>query len=374
MPTIGIFCDLTKAFESLDISILLRKLEVYGIRGESLNWFRTYLNNREQYVTVTRDTNGESHCYNSEKLEVLSGVPTGSILGPLLFLVYINDLVWTFPELSLTLYADDTSILVSSDSHQSLMEMCHNIMTKVYDWFKANCLTLNNKTVFIDFSSGIHPQGNIIVNDLVITQVEETKFLGVIMNKTLSWKSHIKQLSSRLHSAIYAIRSTRYNIDEESSLLTYHSLFMSIVNYGIEFWANDHDLERILVLQKKALRIIYRVGNRTSCRSIFKTKGLHTVVGLYILRLLILVHKNKKDWYPVKEHAYPTRHKNNLIAPIFIKQKSFVYEGKQFYNALPDVYKQYDGLLFKDRISDLLLNISPYKKEEYLTYCINYVT
>ncbi|KAL1448627.1 hypothetical protein WDU94_003701 [Cyamophila willieti] len=238
-------------------------------------------------------------------------------------------------------------------------------MAKVYKWFEANYLTLNNKTVFIDFSSGNHPPGNITFNDLVITQVEETKFLGVVLNRSLNWKPHIKQVSKRLHSAIYAIRSTRYNIDEESSLLTYHSLFISIVNYGIEFWGNDHDLENILVLQKKALRIIYRVSNRTSCRSIFKSKGLHTVVGLYILRLLILVHKNRRDWYPEKDHSYPTRHKKDLITPRLIKQNSFLFEGKKFYNVLPANYNHFDPKTFITKISDLLLDISPYTKEEY---------
>lgn len=121
----------------MDISVLFQ-LEVYGIWGESLNWFSKYLNDKEEYVAVKRETNGVSRSYNPEKLEVLAGVPTGSILGPLLFPVYKNDLAWTFPELALTLYADDTSILVSADNHHSLVTKCHDIMKIVYDWFEAN--------------------------------------------------------------------------------------------------------------------------------------------------------------------------------------------------------------------------------------------
>ncbi|KAI5704998.1 hypothetical protein M8J75_010946 [Diaphorina citri] len=219
-------------------------------------------------------------------------------------------------------------------------------------------------------TGGDHSDDTINIDNLKITMVEETKFLGVTINQSLSWKPHINKLVSRLHSALFAIRSTRFNIDEASALLTYHSLFLSLVTYGIEFWGCDHDLHNILVLQKKALRIIYKLSYRTSCRTIFKSKGLHTVYGLYIFRLLLLIHKKKDDWYPVKDHRYPTRRKRDLITPKLTKHNSFFYEGKCFYNALPSALKLEDMNYFRSKVSDLLLEISPYTKEEYFSFLL----
>lgn len=369
LPTIGIFCDLTKAFENLNILLLICKLEIYGVHKNSLKWFTSYLTERYQYVTVTREEEGETRFYNSDRVEVLSGVPTGSILGPLLFLIYINDLVMTFPNLHLTLYADDTSILVSSENTPSLIEKCKQIMRDVYSWFDANNLTLNDKTVFIDFGTKNNTNKNIDISNLSIKEVQETKFLGILINRNMEWKPHINALIKRLNSALFAIRSTRYNIDESSALLTYHALFMSLITYGIEFWGNDHSLNDILILQKKALRIIYNLKNRTSCRNVFKPKGLQTVYGIYISRLLILIHKNKEDWYPAREHYYNTRHKKDLLAPsALLNQKSFYYEGKCFYNKLPQDLKDKNLDEFRSNIYQLLLDISPYSKNEFLEY------
>ncbi|KAI5726683.1 hypothetical protein M8J76_006735 [Diaphorina citri] len=228
----------------------------------------------------------------------------------------------------------------------------------------------NTKSTGWDDLPGDHSDDTINIDNLKITMVEETKFLGVTINQSLSWKPHINKLVSRLHSALFAIRSTRFNIDEASALLTYHSLFLSLVTYGIEFWGCDHDLHNILVLQKKALRIIYKLSYRTSCRTIFKSKGLHTVYGLYIFRLLLLIHKKKDDWYPVKDHRYPTRRKRDLITPKLTKHNSFFYEGKCFYNALPSALKLEDMNYFRSKVSDLLLEISPYTKEEYFSFLL----
>ena len=201
---LSIFIDLSKAFDMLNHNILLQKLSCYGIRGPPLDLICSYLSNRKQCV-----------CYNSvfsDFKPVTTGVPQGSVLGPLLFLIYINDLPKTSSVVSFILFADDTTITFSSDNIIELESVLNRELHIISDWFKANKLTLNTKkTNFILFRSqkSKYHKPSISINGSPILQTNHTKFLGIEIDDTLSYKLHITKLENKISSVIgilYKIR------------------------------------------------------------------------------------------------------------------------------------------------------------------------
>jgi len=186
--SIGVFIDLSKAFDTLDHNILLRKLEHYGIRGLALQWFQNYLYNRKQCVTLNGAT--------SSIQDIIYGVPQGSILGPVLFILYINDIVNCSDLLSFILFADDTTLLFSCKDFGQLNQIINVQLAKVSDWLKANKLSLNTKkTNFILFGnkrtgSVAGTTFSIVIDGNAIEQVDHAKFLGVVLDAKLNWKKH----------------------------------------------------------------------------------------------------------------------------------------------------------------------------------------
>ena len=188
--TLGIFLDLSKAFDLIDHNILLQKLDRYGIRGVANKWFKSYLSNRKQLVCVA------GHL-SSTILDVEYGAPQGSILGPLLFLIYINDLPSCLEHSTPVFYADDSNLLISDSNCQTLIRKGNEDLANVQNWILSNKLALNiGKTQAIIFRT---PNTRIPSNlsklkigENEIKLAEKTEFLGVIITKSLSWKLNMK--------------------------------------------------------------------------------------------------------------------------------------------------------------------------------------
>ena len=186
--------DLSKAFDTLDHSIMLNKLRHYGIRGVALEWFKNYLQNRVQYVSIN------NAC--SDSLPIECGVPQGSILGPLLFLIYINDLAHVSPDAISILFADDTNVIYRSQSYETLNKIINNELTLLSAWFNENKLALNvSKTKFMIFhfrNQKPPDEFKVFLDGIELENVKSTKFLGVMINENLSWNDHMGYIANKL--------------------------------------------------------------------------------------------------------------------------------------------------------------------------------
>jgi len=232
----GIFCDLTKAFDYVNHNILLSKLEFYGITDKANNLIKSYLNDRYQRVVIK---NSYSKNCLSDWRKVRQRVPQGSILGPLFFLLYINDLPGIIRVSSKpTILADDTSIIFTHSNYVNFKNEIDIVIEKISKWFETNSLILNfNKTHYMQFM--IKPNLTVDIHITykadIINSTSFTNFLGLNLDSTLSWKSHIEKLSSKLNSACYLIRSLRSIISAKNLRTIYFSYAHSIMTYGVIF-------------------------------------------------------------------------------------------------------------------------------------------
>ena len=250
----GVFSDLQQGFDTVNHDILLQKLEHYGGRGNTLNWFQSYLTGRAQYVTVNGHVSGS--------LPVSCGVPQGSVLGPLLSLIYVKDLLSVSKVLRFYLFADDTSIYYDSDNLINLQKVVNRELRKVRKWLDANRLSLNisktNYAIFHSPSRRIDEFIRIKLGSQTLTRVDYIKHLGVLVDSTLSWKPHITELSKSLARTTGIFFKIRHYISRETLKLLYYSLLYSFISYAIVVWGLTHPtvLDCLYKLQKKVVRAV----------------------------------------------------------------------------------------------------------------------
>jgi hypothetical protein len=246
---VGIFIDLAKAFDTVDHAILLKKLENFGIRGSTLKWFYRYFQDRTQKVLCNDVL--------SEGRKILYGVPQGSNLGPLLFLLYINDLAKISKYLYFILFADDTNIFLAHHSWETLLQIINNELILVNNWFAANRLTLNiDKTSFILFRSHRKTTPRDFALEMAgvpLSQVESIKFLGVTVDSHLSWRDHINFIAQKLSKNIGILYRVSHLLPEAAKLNLYYSLILPYLSYCNMIWASNYDsrISKLIILQKK---------------------------------------------------------------------------------------------------------------------------
>ncbi|CAK1581342.1 unnamed protein product [Parnassius mnemosyne] len=363
---LGIFCDLSKAFDCVHHETLIRKLQYYGVKNTALKLIISYLSNRKQKVII----NGKS----SSGSPVLMGVPQGSILGPFLFLVYINDLPHLVGDShDIVLFADDTSLIFKLKRQSFICDEVNNAISKLVHWFNVNNLHLNgNKTNCVKFTTTNvqNLNTNVFLNGEELSPVVSTVFLGITLDAKLQWGPHISKLASRLSSAAYAVKKIRSLTSVETARLVYFSYFHSIMSYGILLWGNAADSETIFVLQKRAIRAIYNLKPRESLRDKFKEINILTLASQYIYENLMYVHKNKDSFSKRSDiHSVNTRNKHKLVIPVSRLHRvsnSFLGQCIRYYNKVPESVQVLSITKFKCFIKLKLYKKGYYSINEYM--------
>jgi hypothetical protein len=363
----SVFIDLSKAFDTLNHKILINKLNLYGIRGQVLSLFASYLSNRKQYV--------QYHNQDSSLQIINCGVPQGSILGPILFLLYINDIYKCSSLLKLILFADDTTLSFKHKNIDELTKILNVEINKISEWMRVNKLSINiSKTFYILFRPSLKLSNNIklAIDGCEIHKVSHLKFLGIFIDDKLSWKIHIKHLESKVSSLIGILSKIRFKINIETSNLIYDGLIISQLNYCNVLWASGYKttINKLETLQARALRICNRLDYKLSKPKTFALLNRLSLSQLNKLNILKFVYQTIKgyslnifkDFYITnkdKSH-HITRLQNNIFIPHIktnFRKLFVVYTGCILWNKLPDSVKSItSSCSFKIEIKKLLLS------------------
>jgi len=345
--TIAVFCDLRKAFDTVNHGILIKKLKRCGVAGLALSWLKSYLVGRQQYVFF-------NDCASS-LLEISLGVPQGSILGPLLFLIYINDLP-NISALKTFLFADDATLLAS---HSDPVELCRIInieLKKVTDFFRANLLAIHpEKTKFILFTQSRNldqDEINIYIDNNNADQVfnpvlknrisrvsgdsedPAIRFLGLYLDPQLNYRHHVQQIIKKVSSALFVMRKVKNLLTKKALTLLYYSLVHSHIIYAIQIWSSCPTLllNKIFKLQKQAIRIINSAPYNAHTEPLFKESKilpLPDLIAFFRIQFMqqftfgLLPPAFTSTWTTVAArnsnlnlHSYPLRNSDNLYIPI----------------------------------------------------------
>lgn len=371
----GLFCDLQKAFDCVDHNICLNKLDKCGIRGLALNWFASFLQGRTQVVEVDNFLNGVLTKIRSSPQKLLAGVPQGSTLGPLIFLLYINDLPYqTSPLYNFILFADDTTVLIETQSVIDLPRHVSNSLNYIFNWLKSNKLSLNSsKTQIMNFHYIQKSFDQIEINfqNNQLNSISKTNFLGLVLDENMRWESHINKLAAKLSSACYAIRRIKEVTNSKTAHLVYYGYFDSVMRYGILCWGSSPHTKVVFKIQKRAVRILANLKSNESCKPYFSKFNILTIYSIYVLESLCFLFRklDKKPFDPDLAHNYDTRKRHYLpIPPHRTTQfkNSNLYMCQHLFNKLPESWKKIKSFnKFKSQLKKYLLNTVLYSIEEF---------
>ena len=373
---LGTFIDLSKAFDTVNHNILLKKMEKYGIKNIALDWFKSYLYNRKQCVV------SDNNKY-SDLLEIKCGVPQGSILGPLLFLIYINDLPKALKKLDVIMFADDTNLFYSSPSISDLYESMNTDLENLNIWFKVNKLSLNiKKTKYILFHSNRLKKyipdtlPSLQIDNINIKRTEITKFLGIIIDEKLNWKAHINLVNTKISKSIGILYRAKPMLSQDNLKILFFSYIQSYLTYANIAWGSTHKskLNSLYIHQKHASRLIYNKDKFTHADPLLKNLNALNIYQINIYQNTLFMLKFKLGLVPtyftdsffyINANRYITRGTGNFTLPLKktkFSQFSIVYRGPYLYNKIIpqniELTKMDNLFALKKKLKHIIINLT----------------
>jgi len=370
---VGIYLDLSRAFDTLDHSILLSKLQHIGIRGISLNLINSYLSNRKQFTTFLN--------VNSNTTTLKCGVPQGSILGPLLFIIYINDLSCNLHHSNSIIYADDTNIILHNKDFNTLTENANTELCNINNWFAANRLSLNiQKSTYMIFHN---PQRILPVNDpnlhighTTIEKTDHTKFLGAHIDKNLNWKHHLTTKCNQIVKVICILHRLKHMLPFEILKTIYNALILPHLTYAITAFGNttSKEMTRLITLQKKAIRTIFNAKYNSHTDPLFKKLNSLKIRDIFTIECVKIVLKNRQNLLPPyfsqqlltnnDLHSHNTRQRNNIhYLPIRSKLENQLINTK-----LSEIWNKIPVNIKESLCKNSTLSVNPLKQYILSTY------
>jgi hypothetical protein len=353
--TAAVFLDIAKAFDTVSVEIMINKLENLGVRDLQLKLFRDYLSNRTQCVQIDN--------FISEELPIYCGVPQGSILGPTLFLVYINDLCQqTIPNAKIVTFADDTALLFSGDTWDEVFSCAQKGYNQVTQWLKANILSLNvEKTFFMTFSlrdqCPNNPNFNIIShscnndNDIscMCPRLQKSRcvrYLGVMIDDRLTFQSHIDTVTSRVRKLIVIFKNLRHIADMNLIRSVYFALCQSILSYCVIAWggAIKSTLLKLERAQRAVLKVSLSLPYRHPTVDLYDRCNVLTVRQLFILEVLLKQHSTIK----YEPHVVNKKRRKDIVCinkrfNSSFSHRFFCYQGANLYNRANRILSMYSS-------------------------------
>ncbi|KAJ8704619.1 hypothetical protein PYW07_011807 [Mythimna separata] len=378
---LGIFLDLSKAFDTVSAPALLNKMERMGIRGLALKIFADYLSDRTQKVKIGK--------HESDELPITYGVPQGSILGPTLFLIYINDLCkLTLDNCKIYTYADDTALVIDGEDWPQAYRNAEVALSSVMKCLSDNLLTLNvEKSVYVPFAfrSNLCPSNSLILQAHACDSLTQcsclslirspcVRYLGVHIDQHLNWHPHILKVTSRIRKLIYVFKKLRDSADSETLKLVYFALCRSVLTYCLPVWggATSNVFIRLERAQRAVLKVMFSRPRRYSTVQLYSDSKVLTVRQLYVLLCTLRKHSARPLEGPtgrLKHNVFPPERHRTAFAKrqyyvISTIMYNFLNKKLKIYSCLKrqckTLIRDYLQTLDYEKTEDILLGISRY--------------
>lgn len=353
-----VFLDLAKAFDTVSHPQLLEALEDMGFRGPVLKLIRNYLNDRKQMVKI-------GSVFSNECV-VEYGVPQGTVLGPILFILYLNNLFALKTKGTVISFADDTVIFYEDKGYEDLKIRAEEDLKQIKNWFDCKLLTINfAKTKYISFSCYDRNLYNFsplkIDNDTEIQQTDSVKYLGITIDRFMRWDLHINNVCNTVRSILFRFKFLKSILDLPNLKTIYYSLVESRLSYGIIGWGSavNYYIKKLEIIQKKFLKIMLNKVNTYPSDNLYIDANVLDIRQLFYYTVVINLYNKKNTLRPV-DHTYQTRTREvSYRTPFSVKsigQRSVSYLSPRFYNFLPDEVKNINSFnLFKKRVKIFIL-------------------